>query len=845
MALPAFDATKHDVGINGVGYMLASGQKQDLRPGTTRASSGEGRFDSFESESFHAQSEFGGGQGQQRFAASDSFGSGIGDGRYGRYFAARKWLTAAGGGATSHYFSLGSTVYGIDDSAIDEIGTANTTARTSGTVYGKPAVSGNNYAFWVQDVSGAKQLFRWNGSGSPENVTPDGMTDAGAIQRYGRSMWAFGTRTQKAAPAIVQSVLNATTNDSVIEWTSAPTLGNVCFVILVAECPNTVTLNPTVNGNTTAYTKVEQSHPGVNAGAPRPYTAIFAKAADPDDTKVVVTYDAGVPDDFKMYLLEVEGLEIATFGSLPSADLELSSTVSSFTALGDSNVDLPEAEEWVLAVWNATDRNNVVTSYTQEANFTELVDESVTGATLALSIAHKTTSAVEDTSYTVTINTSGGRHIDDKPANVILAYQGSRFSTDTELFCLFYTNDDGITWGTVDAGTGTGIEVPGAALAAQGSLWFTTPSGLYKMSLATEGDESSAVVTGPYDEWQIPYNTDSVGNWMGQFEGLFYYNVGATLRQYAPGGIGRQLWPPADWATVAGEVTSVVGSEGGVYFGAGGYLWNYNGRGFQALAAQPASGALDSLHFAGGNLYCLGATARYIQFRYPSMRPDIWMTDGSNFDTGYIVTSELDFEKVNVLKVIRNFEIQGYFVGTSPGTISLDYMSGCAGNADPLAIGGGATTATWTNIGSLASTDGGVKTIQLATPVVCKRLYLRATITPSATGFPVLQAYTAYGRTMMPTDNRFALNLRLAKGMTDRQGGTMYATDDDVDAAVDALRALRQGTSVNYFNVVWVNPDGSTATFVCTPDEMSEPNAMFTNTDGVALQVSFVVSELP
>ena len=62
MALPAFDATKHDVGINGVGYMLASGQKQDLRPGTTRASSGEGRFDSFESESFHAQSEFGGGR---------------------------------------------------------------------------------------------------------------------------------------------------------------------------------------------------------------------------------------------------------------------------------------------------------------------------------------------------------------------------------------------------------------------------------------------------------------------------------------------------------------------------------------------------------------------------------------------------------------------------------------------------------------------------------------------------------------------------------------------------------------------------------------------------------------
>ncbi|MCZ7598355.1 MAG: hypothetical protein M5U09_12445 [Gammaproteobacteria bacterium] len=296
---------------------------------------------------------------------------------------------------------------------------------------------------------------------------------------------------------------------------------------------------------------------------------------------------------------------------------------------------------------------------------------------------------------------------------------------------------------------------------------------------------------------------------------------------------------------MAGEVQALVASEGGVYWGAGGYLWNYNGRGTQALAAEPATGAFDALHFHGGNLYCLAATAKYIQFRYPSMRPDIWMTDGSNFDTGYLVMSELDFEKVNVKKVIRNFEIQGYFVGTSPGSIALHYMSGCAGDQDPLALGGAASGATWTSIGSLTSADGGVKTIQLATPVVCKRLYLRATLTPTATGFPVLQAISAYGRTMMPTDNRVPVTLNISTGTVDRQGAKLYPDDDTVQEALDALDALRAGTSVSYFNVTYVGADGTTDTYVCTMDELTEVIGQRNNQNGATANVSVVMSELP
>src|SRR5690606_13063101 len=132
-------------------------------------------------------------------------------------------------------------------------------------------------------------------------------------------------------------------------------------------------------------------------------------------------------------------------------------------------------------------------------------------------------------------------------------------------------------------------------------------------------------------------------------------------------------------------------------------------------------------------------------------------------------------------------EIQGYFVGTSPGSIALHYMTGCSGDQDPLALGGGATSGTWTSVGSLTSADGGVKTVQLATPLVCKRLYLRATLTPSSTGFPVLQAVSVYGRTMMPSDSRFALTLNISTDTKDRQGTSkLYPTDDDVQAALDA-----------------------------------------------------------
>ena len=849
MALPTFDATKHDVGINGIGYMLTSGQRQDLRPATSRASAGEGRYDFYETESYVALSRFGGGAGQQRLEDSGSYGTGVGDGRYGRWFPARKWQTADYGNASEGFFAIGSRLFGITTTGIEQIHHAtNTWSRTLGNITSPVRVSGNGYAFWTQAVSGKQRLFKFNPDvGAPEDCTPPGMSNVSVVAPYGTAMWAFGTYLQESDPAIVQSVTNASVDANIVNWNQAPELGNVCFVVVVANVVQGETPTPAVTG----YTKIEEVLPTGNGGVRKPYTAVFAKAADPQDVNAVMTgFTADSNNTYKLYLFEVAGLEGTYASTLPIPDAKVKSATpyTTFSSVGDSNVFLPWENEFIFSIWNQTDYNSVVSSITPEAGFTELVDAAPwSGAASNIEISWKATSAIEDTEYTKTSSPGGTAHTNDRAAHITLAYRASRFDVDTDLFMVSKTNDDGITWTDAISPQSTAIEQPKSALAAQGFLWFTTPQGLYYLEEAVNPASGNAMVNikGPFDRWSVPYDVAKTGDSLDVYEGLFYYNLGASVRQFAPGGQGRHLWPPPDWATVSGKVQSLAASEGGVFFGAAGFLWVYDTRGFHPLAAEPAANAFNQLFWHQGNLYCSGSKVKYIEFKYPSARPDVVFSDGHAFDVGYWVSSELDFEKVNVLKIIRTFELQGYFVGTSPGTLQLHYMTGCAGNPDPLSLGGSASGATWTSIGSLTSADGGVKTFQLATPLLCKRLFLRVTCTPSSTGFPVLQAAIAFGRTMMPTNETFPLNLHLSTDTVDRQSNKLYPTDDDVEDALTALRNLRNGTTAKYFNLVWANPDGSTETLVVTPDALTEPAPLFNNQGGVTVNVAFNVSELP
>lgn len=844
MTLPDFDATKHAIGINGKGFMVAPDGaivKQDFVPATSRAAQGEGRFDSFQSESFAAQSEFGGGAGQQRLSANDSYGSGLGDGRWGRFFPPKKALTESDGGTTSYFVNRDTTLYGLTASAIETIGTATSQARTAGTVRCKPVTSGNQNAFWVQDVSGANALMKWTGSGAPTNVTPRNITPY-LVSRYGKWMWLLGKRVRPAVPNIVQSITipKTGTKSANVSWTQMFTSGNLALVALFHDPSAVVTpLDPLwqvvdTSGNWTILS--------IEGAQSRPGSERFDLSVDRDVTGV---------------LLEVEG--ITTQGALDAVVVgdgsPSSVSVSSVTIGGPSTGTLSQAKNFILSVYDLYRDAGQISGTTVGTGFTELADASRQDPSPSNQVrwgvvASRVVSATASVQNQIVVSVS---NVSTTPNDlnwnsVILAFKGVPYSEALDQFTVHYTEDDGASWIDASPLISTGIGAPIAALAAQGFLWFTTATGLYQMAAEehTYEDHTSEVIVGirgPLDQWSVPYDTAAVGTHLATYEGLFYYNVGATARQYAPGGTGRQIWPPPDWGTVVGKVQALTAGEGGVYFSAAGYLWCYNTRGFTPLAKEPVAGAFDTLYWHQGRLYVRGDPARYLDFRYPGSRPDITFSDATTFETGYMVTSEMDFEKVSVPKVIRNLEVQGYFV--NGGSLSLHYTTGCDGVIDPLPQGGGATASDWTLVGSMTSADGGSKAFTLPTPLVCKRLYLRVTLSPDATGYPVLQAFTAYGRTVMPSSVRLTASLTLTTGTRDHTGTVMYPTPAAVQEAVQFITDLREATTLNYFTVTYVNPDGTTTDYLVTAEAQTDTLRMRHNATGADARIDFAMAEIP
>ena len=298
----------------------------------------------------------------------------------------------------------------------------------------------------------------------------------------------------------------------------------------------------------------------------------------------------------------------------------------------------------------------------------------------------------------------------------------------------------------------------------------------------------------------------------------------------------------------------MVSGEGGVYFGAAGYLWCYNTRGFHALATEPSAGAFDTLFWHQGRLYYRADPAGYFDFRYPSVRQDVVQTNADDVTTGYIILSAVDFEKVNVSKIVRQFETLGYFTAgtnaTESGTIALHYTTGTTGLIDPGKYGGSASALTWTSIGTHSITDGGSKAYNLgASPLQAKTIFLRITLTPGTLGYPVLTGVTAYGRAVMPPSTRIVASLRMATGQVDKQGNILYPTDVDVKAAVDKLRALRRGVTTNgtnqYYPARFIDENGGTEDYLVTSETNVDWLLNSRPPDGMGFLAQFAMSEIP
>lgn len=833
MALPTFDADLHDIGIDGKGFLRADAgegaiQRQDMQPATSRAAEGEGRYDSFQSESFRAQATWEGGVGQGRFRAADQFLTGITDTRFAAHaFPARKIVaTGSVGGGTTGYFTREGVLYGMLSTTLEKVSDGSEYTNALPPRDGShPVTTAAGNVLWV---SSSKTLLKWSGTGAATDISSGLGTNVTpyAIDLYGRFLWCIGKRRVTTGGVLVQTRHLGFVSSAVFNFgfVNVPKPTSVLALFIASE-------------DTTPFNAVSSLPAGWSVRSVSNATNITMTCITKENPTAADRVVSVVMDSSAIYWVlgvEIDGLNVLSPYLSVAETNHTTANYTSGTVSASAGFNL-----FVVA-----EMNDLATS-TTPANYTSVFDGDAGSISWHAYYRADTT----DTQVAVTATN------ETEAAGIIIKFDATPIGDNFDKTVFFYSNDDGTTWNEVFSGDSAGMPLPIATLATQGSLWITTDRGLYEArSEEREFEDHTTNVLlaarGPVDIFSYPLDASAIGNQLTTWEGALYYNLGGTIRRFAPGGVASQIWPNPAWATTGGTIKAMVAGEGGVYFSAGGYLWNYNGRGVHQLAKEVSSGDFDVLFWHGGKLYCKGDPAKYLDFGFPSLRPDLSSTSPAAFTTGYLISSEVDFDKVPVVKVVRAFELQGYFTaGTTAvesGTLTLEYALGCDGVVDPGKEGGAAAATTWVSIGSMSVVDGGTKAFTLATPLQCKRLFLRVTITPGTVGYPVLLAYTAYGRAVMPSTVRIVAPISIYTGQTDKAASVVYADDADVKAAVDHLRTLRRGTNATkYFTVSFVDEIGGVEEYVCTAETMADWLTWQKRDNGLGALVQFAAAELP
>lgn len=783
----------HDVVFHTYGLMYGEGgqwAEGDLTPATERAAKGEADRDTFGYPSFRSQGNWGGGVGQMRDLGQDKFLTGIGDGSFdGHFFPPRaKKDVATGGGTDSFYINLGSVLWGHDDvnGTWDRIGSATTVAETEKPVH-QPVVDSAGNAYYASDTN---ELHVFNGS-SVTDVTPTDLVDRiKHVSRYGRHIWAFGetdipTFAYNATNSDVGS-MNSTTETHEIILAATPADREYTFTVCWATMHDgggaptpDVSLNAESqdNGWYVLGEATETDIAGILVGH-------TGGGADAKSVKIDFVASSTTNTVWEMRIATFEGIDpngIATFTSNTQAG------TTSVIAVNGTSGDNQLAG---IAV-NSND------DFSPEASWTEIGEVDSSQTSQQLQYRASSDAAVQWT----------GLQSGDNKIAFHLAVPSHPAAGSTQ-FTIIATADEGNTWAAAPANFSAAIlgEIR-ASEAASEYLWLATSYGLWRMQALVDetggGEEIiNIALTGPHDKWSVP-STDNAGYFLETFEGLLYYPVGGTVRRFAPGSDApnenRVLWPSADWAANGGTVQALTTNEAGVWWGADGFLWWFNGRGIQQINAEPSANDFDMLYWHQGNLYMNTNPSDYFDYGYANVRPDVQGITATDFTTGYIITSSWDFQKAADPKIIKIFESQASFTGgdANSGTITWHYRNGCGTDADPGVAGGGDTGSSWTEIGTHTFSDGGYKVFDLDPPITCYRVFIRATITVGSSGFPVPHVMTAYGVTVMPQISTFGGTFNMSTGMLDREGNVLYEQPSHLRKLVQSLKAARKPTGAN------------------------------------------------
>lgn len=797
----------HDMVVGPLGFMGVNGTKShavaDLVPAYDRAALGERRHDTFQTMSFVSQANFSGGVGQSRLVSSDRILTGIADTRFSGYaFPPRKKQDEADGGTAYWYFNRGSTLYGITATNFEQVGTATQVAHGGLPVHA-PAVDGQNNVYWATTSNG---LRLWDGS-AVSSILPTTVSRAKHVAQYGRHVWLFGevdiptidyVNTKRSLDSAPSAESRTWTNVSVAESPYSLTVLAVYIQGSSATEPDSLDISTESAENWNQLGSIS-----INNGASIYMRCnVYYRFGGGDESELITTTKTGTSAPWRVQFFNFEGVD-------PDSTLDFDTNTDAGTATAIDVTATSGADYQLSGVMSSTANDTP----THPTGWTEISETTTVDFTTEHAIENQ-----QDTSVNWTGMTSGAYKL---AWNVNLMEPTEAGQTQ---FTILATENEGTTWAAAPANFS--LDLFGsirASTSTAGALWLVTDRGLFRMigqvNETAGGAQIVDVGVTQHDRWEIPVD-DNAGKWIASFQGLMYYPVGATIRRYAPNSSDpnddRAFWPGEEWATVADQVQALVANEGGIWFGSSGYLWNYNGRGFHQMAAEPAAGAFDYLYWHQGKLYVKADPADYYNYHYPTVRPDILIANGDldqdDFDTGYVITSSLDFEKVADPKVIRLLESQASFStqNSNSGSLAFHYRNGCGTDADPGVGSGGDTGATWTSWGTHGYADGGYERHVLTTPLQCYRLYVRATLTPGTSGIPILHFFTVWGQGVMPSVKAITFQVRANVNQVNRENGLMWGSADEVKKALRTIRDWRNRItpSETLTFPVWIN-DGT------------------------------------
>lgn len=833
MTVPVYNAALHDIGIAGTGWMRyqppdsksVNVSEQDAAPSTTRAAEGSGRFDSYQVTSFHAEDDWGGGVGQERVRAGDAFLQGPCLSQYGGLIGpTKKRIQEADGGTTTWYMRRGTTLYGMTAGFIETIGTAGSQARTAGAIQCRPVSSANDYQYWVQLNTGVLELDQWVGSGAPTVVTPPGVLPR-VVAPLGRAMWCIGTRQIESSGTLVQSksrILASANNINLVPDT-APLVGHVLVAAISTEGASSIV----AEGD--GWVLADSYYGGVES-------ALFLKTVTRSgDTSHNFTFSGNVP--CVGTIMEFSGIHpISPFlDSISDVDTSADATINSGTLTADTY--------GAVIAFYTLNTNDSASSHTN--SFTELIDSSFSAATCRSIISYKVQTTSASTAATVT----------SSPHQALtLGLRPNAITTDLTQVVFLFSRDEGASWEEAFVGDSAGLPIPIAALGSLGRLWWTTDRGLYSLTATEVFNPSTgeqvieAAVQGPIVEWSVPFTTANVGTWLAMHNGLIYFNVGATMWRYTPGGTGEQVWPNPQWSTITGDVKAIISGEGGIFFSAAGHLFFYDERGFHDLLIEGTAGEFDYLYWHGGKLYTKGDPSYYYDFKYPSSRPDHSHILAATYAPGNYISSRWDADKVDSIKVIKKFILEArWTAATDSGTITMEYAIAENNNTDPGRAGGTASAMTWVSIGTMTVSDGRTKIFDLATPIEALSIYVRLTITPGTTnGVPLLRGWAVHGDAIMPKVDRFVAALAIGTNVANISSDRLYHTSADVKEAADFLRTLRKAeTSPRYFTINIKDEIGADQAYVVIPEQLTIEGEGQQGTEGFFELATFAMRRLP